>query len=152
MGFTGSSTSSSRPTSRSTRTDSNDSDDEADDECDDDDDDFLGSVSDVWSRINSVRSERDASFYNHPKALYKFISEEDTSRTEVKITLGIADRLNLPDGLKHILCVLYARRDSDKAARIFLRKLPRGLLDDAVGTAAGSQVKCYPLNEICQTL
>lgn len=97
-----------------------------------------------------MRSERDASFYL--KALYKFISEEDSSRTEVKITLGITDRLNLPDGLKHILCVLYARRDSDKAARIFLRKLPRGLLDDAVGTAAGSQVKCYPLNEICQTL
>ena len=152
MGFTGSPASSSRSTSRSTRTGSNGSEEEADDECDDDDDDFLGSASHIWSRVHSAQSERDATFYNHPKAFYKFICEEDSSRTEVKITLGITDRLNLPDKLKHILCVLYARRHSDRAARSFLRRLPRGLLDDAVGRGGGRGVQCYPLDGICQTL
>ena len=147
MGFTGTPATSSRSTSRSTGASS----DEADDECDDDDDDFLGSASDIWSRVNSEQSERDRTFYNHPKAFYKFICEEDTSRTEVKITLGITDRLNLPDKLKHILCVLYARKDSDKAARRFLKRLPRGLLEDAVGRE-GEGVQCYPLRVVCQTL
>ena len=153
LGFTGSPASSPRSTSRSTRTGSSESEEEADDERDDDDEDFLGSASDVWSRVNSVRSERDATFYNHPKAFYKFICEEDSSRTDVKITLGIIARLNLRDKLKHILCVLYTRRDSDKAALSFLRRLPRGLLDDAVDRVGwGSDVKCYPLDRICQTL
>lgn len=150
MGSTGTPASSSRSTSRSTG-ESSTSSDEADDECDDDDDDFLGSVSDIWSRVNSGQSERDTTFYNHPKAFYKFICEEDTSRTEVKITLGITDRLNLPAKLKHILCVLYARRDSDKAARRFLKRLSRGLLEDAVGRE-GEGVQCYPLSAVCQTL
>ena len=151
--FTGSPVFSSHSTSLSTRTGSNDSEEEADDEHDDEDDDFLGSTSDIWSRVNSARSERDATFYNHPKAFYKFICEEDSSRTDVKITLGITARLNLPDKLKHILCVLYTRRDSDKVARSFLRRLPRGLLEDAVGRGGGGRdVKCYPLDRICQTL
>ena len=153
MGFTGSPASSSRSSSRSTRTGSNGSEEEADDEYDDDDDeDFLGSVSNIWSRVNSVRSERDATFYNHPKAFYKFICEEDSSRTDIKITLGIIARLNLRDKLKRILCVLYTRRDSDKAARSFLKRLPGGLLDDAVDRGEGRNVKCYPLDRICQTL
>ena len=153
LGFTGSPAFSSCSTSRSTRTESSNSEEEADDERDDDDDDFLGSASDIWSRVNSVRSERDATFYNDPKAFYKFICEEDSSKTDVKITLGITARLNLPDKLKHILCVLYTRRHSDKAARSFLRRLPRGLLDDAVDRGGGGRdVKCYPLDRICQTL
>ena len=153
LGFTGSPAFSSCSTSRSTHTGSIDSEEEADDERDDDDDDFLGSASDIWSRVSSARSERDATFYNDPKAFYKFICEEDSSRTDVKITLGITARLNLPDKLKHILCVLYTRRDSDKAARSFLRRLPRGLLDDAVDRGGGGRdVKCYPLDRICQTL
>jgi len=148
LGFVGSPASS----SRSTRIGSNDSEEEADDEYDDDDDDFLGSASEVWSRVNSGQSERDATFYNHPKAFYKFICEEDSSRTDVKIALGITDRLNLPDKLKHILCVLYTRRVSDNTARSFLRRLPRGLLDDAVGRGEGRDIECYPLIGICQTL
>lgn len=151
FGFAGSPASSSRPTSRSTGAGSTSSEEEADDEGeDDDDDDFLGSASDIWSRAHSGLSERDATFYNHPKAFYKFICEEDSSRTEVKISLGITDRLNLPAKLKNILCVLYARRDSDKAARTFLKRLPRGLLDDAVGRGGGG-VQCYPLIGVCQT-
>ena len=150
MGFTGSPASSSSQTSRSTRTGPNDSEEEADDECEDDDEDFLGSASDIWSRVNSVRSERDATFYNHPKAFYKFICEEDSSRTDVKITLGITARLHLTDKLKHILCVLYTRRDSDKAARSFLKRLPGGLLDDAVDRGEGGRdVKCYLLDWVC---
>ena len=150
LGFTGSLSSSSSPTSRSTGAGSAGSEEEADDEGDDDDDeDFLGSASDIWRRADSRLSERCATFYNHPDAFYKFICEEDSSRTEVKISLGITDRLNLPNKLKHILCVLYARRDSDKAARTFLRRLPRRLLDDAVGRRG---VQCYPLDGVCQTL
>ena len=125
-------------------------DDEADDEYDEDDDNFLGSGSDLWNRVNSVLSEREATFYNHPKAYYKFISEEDSSRTDIKISLGINDRLNLPGKLKHILCVLYARRDSDRNARNFLRRLPRPLLEEALG--GEMDIMCFSgVLRVCQT-
>lgn len=150
LGSTGSPASSSRPASRSTEAASTGSGEEADCEDEDDEEDFLGGASDIWRRTNSVESERDTKFENHPKAFYKFICEEDSSRTEVKISLGITDRLNLPAKLNHILCVLYTRRDSEKAARTFLRKLPRGLLDEAVGSERG--VQCYPMRGVCQTL
>lgn len=150
LGSTGSPASSSRPASRSTEAASTGSGEEADCEDEDDDEDFLGGASDIWRRTNSVESERDTKFENNPKAFYKFICEEDSSRTEVKISLGITDRLNLPAKLNHILCVLYTRRDSEKAARTFLRKLPRGLLDEAVGSERG--VQCYPMRGVCQTL
>ena len=120
---------------------------EADDECEDDDEDFLGSGSNVWNRLHSALSEREATFYNHPQAFYKFVCEEDSSRTEIKLTLGINDRFNLPVKLKHILCVLYARKSSDKNARSFLRKLPRKLLNEAIDT--GEDVMRY-LFRVCQ--
>jgi len=144
-------TSNSRSTSRSTTVHDSESQDEADDEYEDDDD-FLGSGSDLWNRLNSTMSERDTTFYNHHKAFYKFISEEDTSRTEIKISLGINDRLNLPAKLKHILCVLYTRRDTDRNARNFLRRLPplpRELLDEAI--SGGRDPLCYSLR-VCQAL
>ena len=147
LGSIGSPASSSSSSSRSTRTVSGEG---ADDEYEDDDDDFLGSASDIWNRFNSAQSENETRFYNHPDALYKFISEEDTSRTEVKITLGIADRLNLPTKLKHILRVLYTRKNSDKAARSFLKRLPAGLLDDALDVEG--LVQCNPMVGACQTL
>ena len=138
-----------RSTSQSSTVDNSESQDEADDEYEDDDDDFLGSGRDLWTRANSLLSERNATFYNHHKAFYKFVCEEDSSRTEIKISLGITDRLNLPGKLKDILCVLHARRDSDKSARNFLKRLPRQLLYEAVG--GETDFMCFSKLRVCQT-
>ena len=137
--------SSSRSASRSSTVNDSESQGEADDEGEDDDGDFLGSASDILNSMNSSLSEREVTFYNHPQALYKFISEEDTSRTEIKLTLGINDRLRLPAKLKQILCVLFTRKDSDTTARNFLRGLPVEVLQDALG---GETVGCY--DWVCQ--
>ena len=137
--------SSSRSASRSSTVNDSDSQGEADDEGEDDDGDFLGSASDILNSMNSAPSEREVTFYNHPQALYKFISEEDTSRTEIKLTLGINDRFRLPAKLKQILCVLFTRKDSDRTARNFLRGLPMELLREALD---GEEVGCY--GWVCQ--
>ena len=138
-----------RSTSHSSSVDDSESQDEADDEYEHDDDDFLGSGSDLWTRANSLLSERNATFYNHHKAFYKFVCEEDSSRTGIKISLGITDRLNLQGDLKGILCVLHARRDSDKSARNFLKRLPRQLLYEAVGRE--TEFTCFSNLRVCQT-
>lgn len=121
----------------------------ADDEFEDDGEDSVGNARDIMDFFNSTQSESDPpTFYYHPKALYKFISEEDSSRTEVKLTLGFADRLKLRDKLKHIIRVLYARKNSDKAARTFLKELPEGFLDEALGV--DPVVQCNRISAFCQ--
>ena len=137
--------SSSRSASRSSIVNDSDSQGEADDEDEDDDGDFLGSASDILNSMNSAPSEREVTFYNHPQALYKFISEEDTSRTEIKLTLGINDRFRLPAKLKQILFVLFTRKDADRTARNFLRGLPMELLREALDR---EKVGCY--GWVCQ--
>lgn len=144
----GSPQSNSRSTSRSTTVNDSESQDEADDEYEEDDD-FLGNGSDLWTRTNSALSERGATFYNHHKAFYKFVCEEDSSRTEIKITLGFSDRLKLPAKVKNILCVLYTRKDSDRSARKFLKRLPRQLLKEAIGE---ERIMCCDVFSACQTL
>lgn len=130
MGFVGSPTSLSSSRSRTTS-----SEEGADDGYENDDEDSVGSARDIMDRSYSAQSENDSpKFHNHPKALYKFISEEDSSRTEVKFTLGFTDRLKLPNELKHILRVLYTRKNSDKTARWFLRELPPGYMEEALGS------------------
>lgn len=131
--FSESSANSSRSSSRSTSKDDSESQNEADDEREDDDDhDFLGSGSDTWPRQTRVQSEHSARFFNDPNALYKFVCEEDSRRTEVKFRLGIRDRQNLWGELKKILCVLYARKDSDRRACNFLKEVPTAHLNEAV--------------------
>ena len=104
------------------------------DRCEDDDDhDFLGSGSDMWAHQTSVQSKRNARFFNNHYALYKFVSEEDSSRTEIKFRIGIRDRQNLWGELKNILCVLYNRKGSDRTARYFLKEVPTEYLNEAVG-------------------
>lgn len=131
--------------SRSARTFSGEG---ADDEYEDDDEDSVGNTRDIMDYSNSAQSESDSpTFHNHHKALYKFISEEDSSRTEVKFTLGFTDRLKLPDTLKHIIRALYTRKD--KATRTFLKELPPELLDEALGMDL--VVQCYPISAFCQS-
>ena len=132
--FSGSSANSSRSSSRSTTKDNSESENEADDECEDDDvHDFLGSGSDVWARQTSVPSKHNARFFNNHDALYKFVCEEDSRRSEIKFRLGIRDRQNLWGELRNILCVLYTRKGSDRMARDFLKKVPTEYLNESVG-------------------
>ncbi|KAK2563687.1 hypothetical protein P5673_012666 [Acropora cervicornis] len=133
-GIYGSSANSSRSSSRSTTKDNSESENEADDECEDDDvHDFLGSGSDVWARQTSVPSKHNARFFNNHDALYKFVCEEDSRRSEIKFRLGIRDRQNLWGELRNILCVLYTRKGSDRMARDFLKKVPTEYLNESVG-------------------
>ena len=145
MGFVGSPTSLSSSRSRTTS-----SEEGADDGYENDDEDSVGSARDIMDRSYSAQSENDSpKFHNHSKALYKFISEEDSSRTEVKFTLGFTDRLKLPNELKHILRVLYTRKNSDKTARWFLRELPPGYMEEALGSdllvfwSSGSPISAF---------
>ena len=145
LGFVGSPTSLSSSRSRTTS-----SEEDADDGYENDDEDSVGSARDIMDRSYSAQSENDSpKFHNHPKALYKFISEEDSSRTEVKFTLGFTDRLKLPNELKHILRVLYTRKNSDKTARSFLRELPPGYMEEALGSdllvfwSSGSPISAF---------
>ncbi|XP_074613396.1 uncharacterized protein LOC141873316 isoform X2 [Acropora palmata] len=132
-GIYGSSANSSRSSSRSTTKDNSESENEADDECEDDDvHDFLGSGSDVWARQTSVPSKHNARFFNNHDALYKFVCEEDSRRSEIKFRLGIRDRQNLWGELRNILCVLYTRKGSDRMARDFLKKVPTEYLNESV--------------------
>lgn len=135
--FSGSSANSSRSSSRSslrsTTKDDSERENEADDECEDDDDhDFLGSGSDVWARQTSVPSKHHARFFNNHDALYKFVCEEDSRRSEIKFRLGIRDRQNLWGELRNILCVLYTRKGSDRMARDFLKEVPTEYLNESV--------------------
>lgn len=141
----GSQSSSSRSTSRCSTEGDLDSQHDADDEYEDDDD-FLGSRSDMWARSNSVLAVRNATFFNDHNAFYKFIGEEDSSRTEIKIRLGIRDLLG---ELNKILCVLYTRKGSDRSARIFVERVPREQLNEAIDGAG--EAMCYGVFRICET-
>ena len=128
----GSADSGSRSVTRTTEASSNgfDSHDDADDEGDDGDA-FQDSIDEILRRCGSCQSER-ATFYNNPKAFYKFICEEDSERSHLRFREGISDRLNISVKLEQLLCVLYSRKDTDKEARNFLKKVPNQVLAEVV--------------------
>lgn len=73
-------------------------------------------------------------FYNRSDAFYTFISDEEVGGGEFKFKLDFADRLNVQPKLMQIICVLHTRKDTDRVAKDYLKKIPSEQVADALGT------------------
>ena len=86
----------------------------------------------MFNQVESMPSEESV-FYNRSDAFYSFINDEEVDSGEFRFKLDFADRLNVQSKLTQIICVLHTRKDTDRIAKNYLKKIPSGQAAEALG-------------------